>query len=229
MKPSCFSRRDASKKMYILALERSRDLKVGWWPKDVNMHIRDATFYPQPTTGTTLPDCKWVPVSTGEYGSLPANYRHLYCFQYKECLPLPAIYRHDWSTYHRLPLVMKNYRYAGNVVMELAPLMHINRWVLASWNNESIRIAPSRFCKKRTSPYMVWSDLGQTSLTQFAPRPPPPAWDTIILTLSGDNWPNCSRADTKCTCNRHPYLAWYWERSQVIDYWFRVTKFSGKA
>ena len=54
-----------------------------------------------------------------DYGSLPANYQHLYGFHYNECLPLPAIYRQDWSVYRSLsPVMKKNYLHVGNEVMK---------------------------------------------------------------------------------------------------------------
>ena len=81
---------------------------------------RDATFRPQPFTGTAphhriANNYRQLPA---DYGSLPADYRHLYGFHYKGCLTLPSIYRQGWSIYRRLPPIMKNYRHVGNAVMK---------------------------------------------------------------------------------------------------------------
>ena len=84
------------------------------------MTFIDVTFPQEPITGTAphhriVNNYRKLPV---DYGSLPVNYRHLYGFHYKECLPLPAIYRQGWSIHRRVPPVMKNYRHAGNSVMK---------------------------------------------------------------------------------------------------------------
>ena len=75
---------------------------------------------PHRTTGLqiTTGNYRLTPVMTGK---LPAS-TILHGFHYKQCLPLPAIYRQGWSIYHRLPPVMENYRHAGkrgNAILHL--------------------------------------------------------------------------------------------------------------
>ena len=79
-----------------------------------DISITYATFSPKPITGTA-PQHR----IGNNYRLITAHYRHLYGFHYKGCLPLPAIYRQEWSIYRRLRPVMKNYRHAAdNVVMK---------------------------------------------------------------------------------------------------------------
>ena len=87
------------------------------FPFKLPLCTRDAVFYLKLITVTAphhqiANNHRQLPT---HYGSLPANYRHLYDIQYKGCLPLPVIYRQGWSIYHRLPPLMKNYRHVGNV------------------------------------------------------------------------------------------------------------------
>ena len=93
----------------------SPGLGPSWSP---SVQTRDATFLQKPITGTAphhqlTNNYRQI---SADYDLLPANYRHLYGFHCKGCLPLPAIYRQGWSIYRRSPPVMKNYRHAGNAV-----------------------------------------------------------------------------------------------------------------
>ena len=84
--------------------------------KEVEMQL----FSSKPITGTAthhriVNNYRQLPA---DYGSLPANYRHLYGFHYIGCISVSAVYRQGWPIYRRLPAVMKNYRHVGNMVMK---------------------------------------------------------------------------------------------------------------
>ena len=110
--------------------------------------IRDATFPSEPITGTAphhqiTNNYRRLPAHNG---SLPANYRHLYVFQHKGCLPLPEIYRQRWSFYHKVPPVIKNYRHAGNVIMKSCTSCYVTIIAFCEHNSDvKATVAPSTF------------------------------------------------------------------------------------
>ena len=81
------------------------------------VYSKDATFSSKFITGTSPHHL--LQIITGHYRQTLAHYRQITdIYVYMAFTVLPAIYLQCWFIFHRLQLVMKYYRHAGNVVMK---------------------------------------------------------------------------------------------------------------